>query len=105
VAGRAIVRQGGATAGVAGGDADALAVLPFAVRGGPDLAYLGEGLVDLLSTKLDGVGGIRTTDPQAVLAAVSGQDADALSTADISRASGRLDAGRVITGTVLGAGT
>ncbi len=47
-----------------------LAVLPFTVRGNPELAYLGEGMVDLLSTKLDGAGDLRTTDPHALLGAV-----------------------------------
>lgn len=48
----------------------AVAVLPFPVRGRPDLAYLREGMVDLLSAKLDGVLGLRSVDPRAVLAAV-----------------------------------
>ncbi len=34
--------------------ADRIAVLPFEVRGSPDLAYLGDGIVDLVSAKLDG---------------------------------------------------
>jgi DNA-binding SARP family transcriptional activator/TolB-like protein len=42
-------------------------VLPFAVRGSERLAYLGEGLVDLLTTTLDGAGALRTADPHAVL--------------------------------------
>jgi serine/threonine-protein kinase len=44
-----------------------IAVLPFAVRGDPRYAYLGEGLVDLLATKLDGAGELRTVDPRALL--------------------------------------
>jgi tetratricopeptide (TPR) repeat protein len=47
-----------------------LAVLPFTVRGNPELAYLAEGMVDLLSTKLDGAGDLRAADPHAILAAV-----------------------------------
>ena len=49
------------------GGAFTVAVLPFTVRGDPRLAYLSEGLVDLLSTKLDGAGAIRTVDPRALL--------------------------------------
>ncbi len=45
-----------------------IAVFPFSVRGGEEMAYLGEGMVDLLSTKLDGAGGWRRVDPRAVLA-------------------------------------
>jgi DNA-binding SARP family transcriptional activator/TolB-like protein len=45
----------------------AIAVLPFSVRGAASLAYLGEGMVDLLSTKLEGAGELRTIDPRALL--------------------------------------
>ncbi|MEJ2238504.1 MAG: protein kinase [Gemmatimonadales bacterium] len=44
-----------------------VAVLPFTVRGSAELAYLGDGLVDLLSTKLDGAGNWRSVDPRLVL--------------------------------------
>jgi len=50
--------------------ARAIAVLPFPVRGRPELGYLREGMVDLVSAKLDGVLGLRSVDPRAVLAAV-----------------------------------
>jgi tetratricopeptide (TPR) repeat protein len=46
-----------------------LAVLPFAVRGSGNLSYLAEGMVDLLSRNLDGVGDVRTIDPGTVLTA------------------------------------
>ncbi|MCI0403392.1 MAG: hypothetical protein L0212_07705 [Acidobacteria bacterium] len=42
-----------------------IAVFPFSVRGGSEFAYLGEGMVDLLSTKPDGAGHYRTVDPRA----------------------------------------
>jgi len=45
----------------------AVAVLPFTVRGTTDDAGLGEGLVDLLSSKLDGAGSLRSIDPRAML--------------------------------------
>jgi tetratricopeptide (TPR) repeat protein/tRNA A-37 threonylcarbamoyl transferase component Bud32 len=44
-----------------------VAVLPFTVRGSEEFAYLGDGLVDLLSTKLDGAGNWRSVDPRLVL--------------------------------------
>jgi serine/threonine-protein kinase len=46
-----------------------VAVCPFSIRGDASLAYLGEGMVDLLSTKLDGAGELRTCDPGLVLRA------------------------------------
>ena len=39
-----------------GADPAVLAVLPFEVRGSDQLGYLREGMIDLVSTKLDGVG-------------------------------------------------
>jgi hypothetical protein len=48
-----------------------VAVLPFAVRGERDHAYLQEGMVDLLSTSLDGAGALRAVDPRAVLGRVA----------------------------------
>ena len=51
----------------AAASAATIAVLPFTVRGDPRFAYLGEGMVDLLATKLDGAGTIRAVDPRALL--------------------------------------
>ncbi len=47
-------------------DARVIAVVPFTTSG-PGVELLGEGMVDLLSTNLDAVGGIRTVDPRTVL--------------------------------------
>lgn len=49
-----------------------LVVFPFIVRGGEEAAVLGEGMVGLLSRKLDGVGDIRSVDPNTVLTRVGG---------------------------------
>jgi len=48
-----------------------VAVLPFSVRGGGELDYLGEGMVDLLSTKLDGAGDLLSVDPRAILSLIA----------------------------------
>ena len=45
-----------------------VAILPFTVYGDPALAYLSEGMVDLLATALDGAGGMRPLDPATLLA-------------------------------------
>ena len=37
------------------------------MRGNREYTYLAEGLVDLLSTTLDGAGEVRTVDPRALL--------------------------------------
>lgn len=52
--------------------ASAIAVLPFTVRGGDSLG-LGEGLVGLLGTKLDGAGDLHTVDSRALLSYVGRQ--------------------------------
>ena len=50
-------------------DSNALAVLPFRTTGPTnDVAWLGEGMVDLLSVSLDGFAGWRTVHPRTVLA-------------------------------------
>jgi DNA-binding SARP family transcriptional activator len=46
-----------------------VAVLPFAVYGRGDMGYLREGMVDLLSAKLDGAGDLRSVDARALLSA------------------------------------
>ena len=48
-------------------DSSLIAVFPFAVRGGAEFAYLGVGLVDLLATKLDGAGELRSVDTNVIL--------------------------------------
>jgi DNA-binding SARP family transcriptional activator/tetratricopeptide (TPR) repeat protein len=52
---------------------DAVAVLPFSVRGEPEFSYLREGMVSLLSTALDGAGNLRSVDRYALLASLGGE--------------------------------
>jgi tetratricopeptide (TPR) repeat protein len=78
-----------------------IAVLPFAVRGGPELAYLREGLVDLLSVKLDGAGDLRTVDPHALLSAPSPEELDPAGGRAVAA---RFGAGQFILGSVVAAG-
>jgi DNA-binding SARP family transcriptional activator len=65
-------------------DADVVVVLPFRTAGlHPDLAYLGEGMVDLVAAKLTGeAGGLRALPPGVVLGtrgrAANGNDDAAL---------------------------
>jgi DNA-binding SARP family transcriptional activator len=81
-----------------------IAVLPFAIRGGPELAYLREGLVDLLSVKLDGAGDLGTVDPHALLGPAGALDTDETGP-DAARAiAARFGAGQFILGSVVSAG-
>ena len=50
-----------------------IAVLPFSVRGGDEYGYLGEAMVNLLGTKLDGAGDLRVVDPRALMGALEHQ--------------------------------
>src|ERR671910_3011562 len=84
--------------------AESLAVLPFRTSG-PGVAFLGEGMVDLLSTNLSGVGGIYAVDPRTVLQ--RWHRSSSRGSEDIARALavGRaLDAGSVVLGSVVSAG-
>jgi hypothetical protein len=47
-------------------EAERIAVMPFRATG-PGAELLGEGMVDLLSTNLNGVGGVQTVEPRTVL--------------------------------------
>lgn len=52
----------------AGEAAAGIAVVPFTITGGEDLELWREGMVDLLATNLDGMGGFRTIDSRTVMA-------------------------------------
>lgn len=58
-------------------DARATMVLPFTVHGSPAVQYLADGMMDLLTAKLDGVGGVHVVDPQSVHAALRGPNGGA----------------------------
>ena len=51
----------------AGEAAEGIAVVPFSVTGGEELELWREGMVDLLATNLDGMGGFRTIDSRTVM--------------------------------------
>ncbi|MEK6254541.1 MAG: tetratricopeptide repeat protein, partial [Gemmatimonadales bacterium] len=82
-----------------------IAIVPFMVRGA-DLEVWREGMVDLLSTSLDDVGGYRTIDSRTVMArwneAVAGDEvADLATTLEVAKATG---ARYVINGSALAVG-
>ncbi|MGE0554937.1 MAG: protein kinase [Gemmatimonadales bacterium] len=83
---------------------DRIAVAPFSVNGASDLAYLGHGMVDLISTKLDGAGGLVTVSPRAIIAVIDGERIDPADTTAGERVARRLGAGRYVTGSVTEAG-
>ncbi|MGD2215856.1 MAG: hypothetical protein PVJ64_03830 [Gemmatimonadales bacterium] len=85
-------------------DAQVIAVLPFNTSGADD-ALLGEGMVDLLSANLDGVGGIRTVDSRTVLHRWRQRAGDGGVDLEGALALGRdLEAGSVLLGSVVSYG-
>ncbi len=81
-----------------------LAVLPFTVRGDPQIGFLRTGMVNLLSTSLDGAGGIHTIDPRAVLAASDTNASAHTVSLDAARAvASRIGASLYVQGDAVGA--
>ncbi|HXW08556.1 MAG TPA: tetratricopeptide repeat protein, partial [Vicinamibacterales bacterium] len=85
-------------------DPSVLAVLPFEVRGSGDFAYLREGMVDLVSTKLDGVGELRVVDPYTSVALAREFSARATAAHEARRLAAALGAGRALQGSVVQVG-
>jgi tetratricopeptide (TPR) repeat protein/predicted Ser/Thr protein kinase len=81
-----------------------VAVLPFAVRGAGQFAYLGEGIVNLLGAALDGAGPVRSVDARAVLGAVQREGPETLDPETAGILARRLGAARFVLGDVVEAG-
>src|SRR5687767_6114435 len=82
-----------------------LAVFPFAVRAADTHAYLGEGIVDLLSRNFDGFEGLRTVDPGTILSAVGESGSGPLDADRARSVARRVGAGLYVTGSVHAAGS
>jgi eukaryotic-like serine/threonine-protein kinase len=78
-----------------------IAVLPFSVRGSERLSYLGDGMVDLLSTKLDGAGELCSVDPHAVLGVIAQEDQHTYDPARGRSIAARLGAGLYVLGSIV----
>jgi tetratricopeptide (TPR) repeat protein len=87
-------------------DLNLVAVAPFRVASAdPSLAYLREGMVDLLAAKLTGRGGPRAADPRSVQSAwrrASGSGGEDLPQADALKVAERLRSGLLLRGNVVG---
>jgi DNA-binding SARP family transcriptional activator/tetratricopeptide (TPR) repeat protein len=82
-----------------------VAVFPFAVEGSPDVQYLGTGLVDLLTTNLEGAGELRSVDPEALLGRLSRRGGAPVRTPDDAEAvAARFGAELYLLGTVVESG-
>jgi len=81
-----------------------IAVLPFAVRGSERLGYLGEGMVDLLGTKLNGAGDLKSVDANVVLGSLAREGRGAVTPDSARDLAIRLGAGLYVLGHVLESG-
>ncbi len=81
----------------------AIAVFPFEYRGNRELSYLADGIVEMLSTKLDGAAGLHTVDEHALRSFV-GRDGGKLDPDYGLRAAKRFGAGFFVLGSMIEAG-
>ena len=81
-----------------------VAVFPFTVEGGPEVQYLGTGLVDLLSSNLEGAGETRSVDPRALLGWLAQRDSPVQTPAEARDAGARFGAGLYLLGSVVESG-
>ena len=77
-----------------------VAVMPFSVQGGPALADLGSGLADLLSSRLDGAGALRTVDSRVVLEAAQADAQRPIDQRAAAALAERIDARYFVVGSV-----
>ena len=78
-----------------------VAVLPFAVRGGADLLYLREGMVELLAPTFDATGLVRAIDPNSSIGASQVNGGAPLDSSHARTVAERLGAQRYVVGSVV----
>jgi len=83
---------------------DALAVLPFTVRGGEEVDHLDDGMVTLLGTALDGAERVRPIDARVIFAADTRQEGEGPGPEAASRLAAELHATMFVLGDILEAG-
>lgn len=83
---------------------DLIAVFPFRVEGDSDVQYLGTGMVDLLTSNLEGAGEIRAVDPQVLFERIGKRHATPRAPSEARETAAQLGAGRSVLGNVLESG-
>ncbi len=82
-----------------------IAVLPFTTRGSADIAYLADGMVDLLTPAFDATGLVRGVDPNTVIGAAGERRAATMDSVEARALAARVRADRYVVGSVVGSGT
>lgn len=77
-----------------------IAVFPFSIQGGGDIQYLKDGMVDLISSKLDAMPGLNATDPNIILGVANTKGLDNRNPVAAAKAASGLGANRVILGSI-----
>ena len=83
------------------GISNTIAVFPFDVKGSPDIAYLGEGIVDLISTQLDEIPTLRSVDPNLLLSRLSAESSEPRNPEKIAELCSGLGASTFILGSIV----
>jgi tetratricopeptide (TPR) repeat protein len=94
-------------AGAADLDPDLVVILPFRVSADPSIAYLREGMVDLLATSLSAESGLRAAEPRTALSAwrrVARDETVDLAADEAKQVARAVGAGQVVLGSVLSSG-
>jgi DNA-binding SARP family transcriptional activator/tetratricopeptide (TPR) repeat protein len=81
-----------------------VAVFPFTVEGASENQYLGTGMVDLLSTNLEGAGELRSVDPEALLGRLARRASPVRTPEEAEDVAARFGAGSYLLGNVLESG-
>jgi Protein kinase domain len=87
-----------------GAPLSSIAVLPFAVRGGANIAYLSNGVVDLLTPAFDATGLVRGIDPNTVIGATGDHATATLDSVEAQALALRVRADRYVVGSVVATG-
>ncbi len=81
-----------------------IAVLPFTTRGSRDIAYLADGMVDLLTPTFDGTGLVRGIDPNTVITAAGADRNTTLDSASSRALAVKVGADRYVVGSIVATG-
>src|SRR5215207_5518088 len=86
--------------GITGDAPSVVAVMPFSVQGSAGLVHLGSGLADLLASRLDGAGQLRSVDSRVILEAAQASHGRAIDQQAATALARRVDARYFVVGSV-----
>jgi tetratricopeptide (TPR) repeat protein len=78
-----------------------IAVFPFDVKGTAEIQYLGEGIVDLISTQLDEIPTLRSVDPNVLISRLGRETSGPKNPESLAKIASNLGAGKFILGSII----